>query len=150
MGQYALHRGGPVHRVVNQVTQSIRDVMPPGSTWWTDISHQHEPDFEDNQYGRIFCEEHTGYAQEYFSHEKTCASLLVHLRQLQSWILQHVPGGRLMLLRCDFGSEYARQGRGDNILTRALSEFCDANPGIRVRPVAPRAQSSNRVELVIQ
>ena len=55
-----------------------------------------------------------------------------------------------MLLRCDFGSEYARQGRGDNILTRALSEFRDASPGIRVRPVAPRAQSSNRVELVIQ
>jgi len=150
MGQLALHRAAPVHPALNQISRSIRESAPPGSTWLTDISHPHEPDFDGNIYGRLFAEETTAYAREYFSSDKSCASLVLHLTQLQSWILKHVPGGKLVLLRCDFGSEYAKQGHGDDILTRALSAFCDANPGLRVYPVAPRAQMHNAVELVVQ
>ena len=36
------------------------------------------------------------------------------------------------------------------MLTKALSAFCDANPGLRVIPVAPRAQAYNKAELTIQ
>jgi len=150
MGQLALHRAAPVHPALNQISRSIRESAPPGSTWLTDISHPHELDFDGNIYGRLFAEETTAYAREYFSSDKSCASLVLHLTQLQSWILKHVPGGKLVLLRCDFGSEYAKQGHGDDILTRALSAFCDANPGLRVYPVAPRAQMHNAVELVVQ
>jgi hypothetical protein len=150
MSQYALRRRPGIHTSVNAITASIRESSMPGTVWWTDISHKYEQDFDGNHYGRTFAEEHTSYSLEYFSVDKSCASLINHLEKLKSWVIQHVPGAKLRVLRCDFGSEYARQGRGDDVLTKSLSSFCDANPGIRVHPVAPRAQAYNKAELTIQ
>ena len=49
-------------------------------------------------------------------------------------------------LRCDFASETVRQGHGDAIYTKALSDYCDRHPGFVVIPVAPHSQAFNRAE----
>ena len=41
----------------------------------------------------------------------------------KAWVKANVPGGALHLICCDFGSEYAKQGHGDDWLTRALKVF---------------------------
>ena len=150
LSQYALHRRAPAHSTLNALSRGIRDTTQPGTVWWTDISHMYEPDYDGNRYARVFAEEHTSYALEYDSPTTTTQSLLGQLAQLQSWVLRHVPGAALRVIRCDFGSEYVRQGHGDDMLTKALSAFCDANLGLRVIPVAPRAQAYNKAELTIQ
>ncbi len=57
MGQLTLHRAAPVRRTLNQISRFIRKVSPRGLTWWTEISHPHEFDFDGNTYGRVFAEE---------------------------------------------------------------------------------------------
>ena len=104
MSQYALHRRPAIRNTVNTITASIREASLPGTVWWTDISHKYEPDFDGNHYGRTFAEEHTSYALEYFSVDKSSASLIRHLERLKSWVIQHVPGSRVRVIRCDFGS----------------------------------------------
>jgi hypothetical protein len=44
---------------------AIRNHMPPGSVWFTDISLQRPPDHQGNCYSRLFAEEHCGYASTY-------------------------------------------------------------------------------------
>ena len=69
---------------INAISRGIRESTPPGSTWWTDISHAFVPDFDGNCYGRIFAEEHTSYALEYYCADKTTAALVKQLTSLQS------------------------------------------------------------------
>ena len=135
LSQLALHRRPPTHFVMNQLSSSVRDHQPPGSVWWTDISHSFPPDFEGNTYARLFAEDRTSFAIEHFCSDKGSATLVSQLVELKAWVKANVPGGALHLICCDFGSEYAKQGHGDDILTRACSEFCDANPEVRIRPV---------------
>jgi hypothetical protein len=39
--------------------QRLRDTMPPGHVWWTDVSNMRPPDFDGNVYSRLFAEERT-------------------------------------------------------------------------------------------
>ncbi len=57
-----------------------------------------------------------------------------------------MPGGSFRVLRCDFGSEVARQSHGDDTLVAALQDWCRDNPGTRVVPVAPHSQAHNKAE----
>ena len=50
------------------------------------------------------------------------------------------------VLRCDFGSEIARQNHGDNFIVSALSRWVDAHPGFRVVPCPPYRQAYNKSE----
>ena len=59
------------------------------------------------------------------------------------------PRGALRVLRCNFGSEYAVQGRGDDILTAALEAFCAERPDFRVIPCPPHAHVFVKVEGVV-
>ena len=88
--------------------------------WWTDISHRYPPDFHGDCYARLFAEEHTAYAIQYYCPNKSLQCLVSQLEQLERWVTMHLPGSRLGMIRCDFGSEYARQGAGDDLLTSAL------------------------------
>ena len=142
-------RIAPTHSSLNAVSRGVREHKPPAHTWWTDISHMHEPDFNGDRYSRIFAEEATGAARIMFSRSKDTLSLLKHLEELDAWVITNVPGGRFMELSCDFGGEYAQQGHGDNIIVKALRAYCTAHPGFRVRPLAPHSQAYNKAENAI-
>ena len=136
----------PIHATRYTLSTALRDAMPHGHVWWTDISNTHPPDFAGHTLSRLFAEERTNYALTFYSSRKDSRTLIEHIKELSVWVGSHVPGGRLQCLRCDFASEAVRQGHGDAIYTAELSAYCDATPGFRVIPVAPRSQALNRVE----
>jgi hypothetical protein len=100
-------------------------------------------------YCRTFAEKHTGVALMRFCADKTTATLIKQLEWLETWVLVNVPGSHLRVLRCDFGSEYAVQGRGDDYLTAALEAFCASRPDLRVIPCPPHAHAFVKVEGVV-
>ena len=108
--QRAMGRRAPTHATLNKLTMEIREHVPRGHTWWTDISHKHSPDFDGNCYSRTFAEQNTGRVRLTFSARKTTEALLRDLDDMQAWVRMHVPGGQFRRLGCDFGSEYAQQG----------------------------------------
>jgi hypothetical protein len=100
-------------------------------------------------YCRTFAEERTGVALMKFCADKTTATLLKQLVWLEAWIKINVPGGAFRILRCDFGSEYAVQGRGDDYLTAALTAFCAERPDFRVIPCPAHGHAFVKVEGII-
>jgi len=137
----------PRQHAVNQISLEIRLHTPRGYTWYTDISHPHPPDFEGNVYSRLFTEMKTSFTRVLFSKRKDTATLVQHLDMMRQWIHMYVPGGRFGLLVCDFGGEYATQGRGDNIFVAGLSDYMDRNPGFRVHTLPPHSQDRSLVEV---
>ena len=133
-------------RQLNQVTATIREHTPRGYVWWTDLSNPHVPDYQGNMYARMFAEEGTGYVRLLFCATKSTADLLQHLLNMERWVTKMVPGGRFMVIRCDFGSELVRQGHGNDMVVEALARWCASRPGFRVHPVSPHSPSQNKVE----
>ncbi len=97
--------------------------MPPGHMWWTDISNQRPPDWEGNTYSRLFSEGRSHGAAKFYSPRKDSSTLIDHFDRMHVWISQHAPGGALSVVRCDFASEAARQGHGDEVYTKAISDI---------------------------
>ena len=145
MLQRVLGKMPPRERPLNGPAYEIRLRVPKGAMWWTDIGNPRPRDFDGNCYARYCSEDSTGYVKVFFSPDKTARSLIGHLEELEAWVLEHT-GQRLMILRCDFGSEYAVQGRGHDVITEAMRTFAQARPGFRVIPVAPHAQAHNKAE----
>ena len=112
---------------------------------WTSATLTH-PTFRGIAYARLFSEDRTGYAVVRFTPDKTTRSLIDDLTYLSDWVLRNVPGAAFLILRCDFGSEVARQGHGDDTLVTALRAYCRDHPGTRVVPVAPHSQAHNKAE----
>jgi hypothetical protein len=75
----------------------------------------HAPDFRGDMYCRTFLEEHTGVVLQRFCADKTMATLHNQLEWLETWVKFNAKGGALRILRCDFGSEYAGQGCGEDL-----------------------------------
>ena len=98
---------------------------------------------------RLFAEEKTGFAVPQFCVDKTTASLVVQLEAMEMWVRLNVPHGHIRFLRCDFGSEYATQGRGENYLVAGLQAFIAARPYFRVLPCPPHAHAFNKAENTI-
>ena len=136
----------PIHATRCTISMAIRDASPPGHVWWTDNSNSHPPDFQGNTCSRIFADERTSAAATFYAARKDSATFIQHLEEMKVWIAQHVPGGRLSVVRCDFASEAVRQGHGDAIMTTALAAWLTANPGTRLIPVPPHSQALNRAE----
>ena len=113
----------PIHATRYTLSAAIRDAMPPGHVWWTDVSNARPPDFQGNTYSRLFAEERTSYALTLYAPRKDSATLVAQLDELRVWISQHVPGGHLSVLRCDFASEIVKQCHGDEINTKALTAY---------------------------
>jgi hypothetical protein len=69
---------------------------------------------------------------------------------MERWVTRMVPGGRFMVIRCDFGSDLVRQGHGNDMIVEALSRWCASRPGFHVKfrvvPVSPHSPSQNKVE----
>ena len=136
----------PIHATRYTLSSSIRDAMPPGHVWWTDVSNTRPPDFQGHTYSRLFAEERTSFAVTLYSSRKDSSTLVSQLEEMRAWITQHVPGGHLSVLRCDFASEIVRQGHGDDINTSALSASAISTLGFasylwlrtRRRSTAPR------------
>jgi len=84
LSQMALHRRPPTHFVMNQLSAAVRDHLPPGSTWWTDISHPFPPDFAGHPYARLCAEDRTSSAIEYFCSDKSSATLVSQLLDLKA------------------------------------------------------------------
>ena len=140
---------GKKHPVFSQrptFSLTLKDCMPPGSTWYTDISLQRPTDIDGYSYSRLFAEEHTGYASIYPSSRKDTDTLCAHLDQHASWVATTVPGGKFTTLKCDFGSEIARQNHGNQFIVAALSRWLDDHPGFRVIPCPPYRQAYNKSE----
>ena len=140
---------GKRHPVFSQrptFSLTLKDCMPPGSTWYSDISLPRTPDTDGYTYSRLFADEHTGYGVIYPSSRKDTDTLCAHLDAHVSWVATNVPGGRFMTLKCDFGSEFARQNHGDNYIVSALSRWLDSHPGFRVIPCPPHRPAYNKSE----
>ena len=146
IAQRAMGRRAPTRQALNQITMEIRESIPPGHAWWTDISHKHVPDFAGNVYRRIFAEQRTGRVCITFSKRKDTLSLLRDLESMHAWVKANVPGGEFRFLGCDFGSEYAQQGHGDRILVDALRQWQVLHPGFRCIPLAAYDQAHNLAE----
>ena len=129
-------RTAPARAHLNLTSLAIRERLLPGEQWWADIGHRHDPDWQGNQYMRLFAEEKTGYAVPLFSVDKSTASLLVQLVAMETWVRLNVPHGHFRLLRTDFGSEYATQGHGDNYLVAALQAFIAERLSGRAMPAS--------------
>ena len=142
----ASRRMTPTSPLLNGLSMAIREALPPGHTWWSDVSNKHQPDFEGHRYTRLFADERTTYAKAFFSASKDSSTLLTQLEELERWVTMHVPGGCFKALRCDFASEAVKQGHGDSILVAAFTQFCATRPGFRVIPIAPQSQAFNKVE----
>ncbi len=67
----ALFRSPPVKHTLNLLALEVWEHALPGSVWWTDISHQYPPDFHSDCYARLFAEEHTAYAIQYYYPNKS-------------------------------------------------------------------------------
>jgi len=146
IAQRAMGRTRAAHPKLNIASWTLRQLIRPGEQWWADIGHMHAPDFRGDMYCRTFSEEHTGVVLQRFCADKTTATLIKQLEWLEQWVQVNVKGGALRVLRCDFGSEYAVQGRGDDILTAALVAFCAERPDFRVIPCPPHAHAFVKVE----
>ena len=105
-----------------------------GEQWWADISHRHDPDWEGNEYVRLFAEEKTGFAVPQFCSDKKTATLVRQLEAMELWVRLNVPHGHFRMLRCDFGTEYATQGHEGDYLVAGLKAFIAARPYFRVVP----------------
>jgi hypothetical protein len=121
---------------------AIRNYMPPGSVWFTDISLQRPPDHQGHCYSRLFAEEHCGYASTYYSASKDSDTLTRQLDEHATWVRQNVPGGCFSVLRCDFASEIVRQNHGDDYYTQALSRTATHIPVSALCPARPTALPS--------
>ena len=142
----ALLKAPAIHASRYTISVALRDSVPHGHIWWTDVSNARPPDFDGHVYSRLFAEERTGCATTFYSSRKDAATLLEQMDEMVTWINAHVPGGKLQVLRCDFASEAVRQGHGDAIYTAAMASYCDSHPGFRFVPVAPNSQALNRAE----
>ena len=147
--QRALGRTAPAHHRLNLAAWHIRERLLPGEQWWADIGHRHDPDYQGNEYMRLFAEEKTGYAVPLFCVDKTTASLVTQLEAMELWVRLNVPHGNFRLLRCDFGTEYATQGHGANYLVAGLQAFIAGRPYFRVIPCPPHAHAFNKAENTI-
>ena len=127
----------PIHASRHGISRAIRDAVPPGHVWWADLSNQHPPDFAGNTYRRLFSEERCMVAKTFYSKTKDSATLIAQLDEMRVWIGQNVPGGALSVLRCDFATEAVRQSHGDDIYTKAMSDYMDRHPGFRLLPARP-------------
>ena len=130
----ALGRTAPARAHLNIVSWRIREQLLPGEQWWADIGHRHEPDYAGSMYVRLFAEEKTGFAHPLFCVDKSTAFLLAQLEAMEVWVRLIVPHGHFRVLQCDFGSEYATQGHGDDYIVRELQAFIAARPYFRVVP----------------
>ncbi len=61
-----LFRSPPVKHTLNLLALKVREQSLPKSVWWTGISHQFPQDFESNCYARLFADELTSYAAQYY------------------------------------------------------------------------------------
>ena len=147
ISQRATGRKAPTRTAINQIYMGIRMHAKKGEVWWTDISLKHAPDFEGNVYRRVFAEHTTGRVVLTFSRKKDTVSLLRDLDTLRAWVSSHCdPGTSLRQLGCDFGSEYAKQGHGDDVLVAALRAYQELHPGFVTVPLAPNDMAHNLAE----
>ena len=148
--QRTLGRKAPARKRLNIASWAIRERLLPGEQWWADLSRMHAPDYAGNMYTRLFAEERSGYAVPMFCTSKTTADLLIHLEEMVRWVPEHVPGARLRVLRSDFGSEYAVQGRGENYIVAALRSFLADHPEVSYVPCPPHSHAFCKVEGIVQ
>ena len=87
----------PVHARRHSISRAIREAVPPGHVWFTDVSNQRERDFEGNTYSRVIACERTQAAQTFYASRKDSATLLAHLDEMSTCIGQTVPGGQLRI-----------------------------------------------------
>ena len=117
----ALLKTPAIHATRYTYSATLRESVPPGCVYWTDVSNVLPPDFDGSIVSRLFAEERTSYAITFYAARKDTATLVEHIQQLSSWVAANVPGGELRCLRCDFASEAVRQGHGDDIYTAGLT-----------------------------
>ena len=79
--QRAQGRAPASHQGLTKLSATIREQHLPGMVWWTDISHQFPQDFEGNCYARLFAEELTSYAIQYYCPNKSSQCLVAQLER---------------------------------------------------------------------
>jgi hypothetical protein len=136
----------PVFSTRSTFSRALKEFMPPGSTWYSDVSLQRQPDCDGNAYSRLFAEETTGYGLTYYAPRKDTNTLCTQLDQQVAWVATHIPGVKLTVLHSDFASEIARQNHGNDFIVHALSRWLDLHPGVRIVPYPPYSQSYNKSE----
>ena len=138
-------RKPPAHTVLNQASRAIREILQPGDCWYTDGSNPRPPDANGHCYARLGVCATTAYGHITFASSKDTESLTQHLQELEEQSMIHT-GRRPSLIRMDFGSEGFQQGHGDQVLVAGLRQYLASRPGVRIIPLAPKAQALNKAE----
>ena len=82
----ALLKTPAIHASRYTISMTLRDTMPPGHVWWTDVSNMRPPDFDGNVLSRLFAEERTGCAATFYATRKDTATLIDQMGEMVSWI----------------------------------------------------------------
>ena len=147
--QRALGRRAPAHARLNLAAWQVRERLTCGEQWWADIGHRHEPRL---CRARVHAPIRGG--------EDGIRRATVLCGQIHIIACGAVGGDgdvgapqratrHFRFLRCDFGSEYATQGRGDDYVVAGLKAFIAARPYFRVIPCPPHAHAFNKAENTI-
>ena len=80
----ALLKAPAIHATRYTISATLRDAVPPGHVWWTDISNMRPPDYDGHVYSRLFAEERTGCATTFYSARKDAATLIDQLGEMVS------------------------------------------------------------------
>ena len=139
---YAYHRASgrkpPSRRTYNIASKTLSEHLQAGEGYYTDVSNPRHPDADGNAYARLAVDTATSYGVLSFSARKDTASLVAHLVQLEEESRAHT-GRKPVIIRMDFASEAAVQGRGDDIMVQGIREYLSTRPGMRVMPLAPKS-----------
>ena len=86
------------HSTLNLFSMRIREQLAEGEQWWADLSPKRPQDWEGNRYTRTFAEEKTACVVLQFCPDKTTASFIHHLEEMERWVELNVSGGKFRVL----------------------------------------------------
>ena len=131
----------PIHRSLNAASSSKYSDVLPCELWWVDGSHKFELNTDKDCRMFFFIEHVTGYPFISFHPDKSTDSFIKGLKALVERV-RKLSDNKIRLLKGDFDTAWAVQGRPDFILTSKVQEVCTALI-IDFNPVAPYCQSMN-------
>jgi hypothetical protein len=135
-----------ISKRLNLVSASKKTIYKPGEVWWTDSSPNYPLNIDGNRRISHFFEEFTSVPVLSFFPDKSASSFVRSIKHLEKRLLILCPGVKLKLIRGDFDTAWATQGRPGDITTREVQDFVATRDGLQIIPIAPHSQSLNKAE----
>ena len=135
-----------ISKRLNLFSASKKATYKLGEVWWTDSSPDYPLNIDGNRRISHFYEDLTGVPVLSFRKDKSASSFVLSLKHLEKRLLHLCPGVKLKLIRGDFDTAWATQGRPDDITTREVQDYVATRDGLQIIPIAPHSQSLNQAE----